>query len=335
MRKILFSLVALFCATVCFAQGSMLATLKHEETITTFYGARALKDAYAAATHGDVITLSSGSFTATDIEKAITIRGAGMGIDTTKVVEPTVISGDFKINITEETSAKFVLEGIYSNNTISYDILKNAMFLKCRFKNIINYTNGSKLENATFMHCRIAEWLYLSTDCSATCINCAIYYPYSYNNSTSNFEFLNCIIHSFSNCNIDVASSIFRNSIIISEDNIGRLNSSNTCYNSVAIAIDTFFENITNSTNKIAAYTDIFKTYTGSEFAKLDNETFELTESAKTKYLGSDGTEVGIYGGSYPFDSTPTNPQITKCAVASKSTADGKLSVDIQVSAGE
>ncbi|MGN0230097.1 MAG: hypothetical protein ACI4BH_09840 [Muribaculaceae bacterium] len=334
MRKFFFSLVALFCATVCFAQGSMLATLKHDETITTFYGARALKDAYAAATHGDVITLSSGSFTATDIEKAITIRGAGMGIDTTKVVEPTVISGDFKINITEETSAKFVLEGIYSNNTIRYDILKNAMFLKCRLK-AIDGTNNNKLENATFMHCRIAERLQLFSDCSATCVNCAIYYPHSYDRSTSNFEFLNCVVCSFRNCDVDVKSSIIRNSIIISDDVIGRLDSSNSAYNNVAIANSNYFENITNSTNKIATYTDLFKTYTGSEFAKLDNETFELTEEAKTKYLGSDGTEVGIYGGSYPFDSTPTNPQITKCAVASKSTADGKLSVDIQVSAGE
>lgn len=312
----------------------MLATLKHEETITTFYGARALKDAYAAATHGDVITLSSGSFTATDIEKAITIRGAGMGIDTTKVVEPTVISGDFTINITEETSAKFVLEGIYSNNTIRYVILKNAMFLKCRLKTLSFGTTGSPLENATFMHCRIAEGLSLSDNASATCVNCAIYYPYCSSRSTSNFDFLNCVIRDVPGPHsLCVYSSIFRNCVIICD--WFKMDSSNTCYNNLGIVNDVYFEDITNSTNKIAAYSDVFETYTGSEFAKLDNETFELTESAKTKYLGSDGTEVGIYGGSYPFDSTPTNPQITKCAVASKSTADGKLSVDIQVSAGE
>ena len=46
---------------------------------------------------------------------------------------------------------------------------------------------------------------------------------------------------------------------------------------------------------------------------------------------GTDGTEVGIYGGSLPYDPTPTNPQITKFNVAAKSTADGKLSVDIEV----
>lgn len=66
-----------------------------------------------------------------------------------------------------------------------------------------------------------------------------------------------------------------------------------------------------------------------------DNETFELTETAKATYLGTDGTQVGIYGGMLPFDTTPSNPRITKCNVAAKSTADGKLSVDIEVKAAE
>ena len=94
------------------------------------------------------------------------------------------------------------------------------------------------------------------------------------------------------------------------------------------------FANIPNTTNMIltGALNTAFKTYTGTY---NDNETFELTDAAKTQYLGSDRTEVGIYGGSLPFDPTPTNPQITKCNVASKSTADGKLSVDIEVSAAE
>lgn len=59
---------------------------------------------------------------------------------------------------------------------------------------------------------------------------------------------------------------------------------------------------------------------------------YQLTDEAK-KYIGDDGTEVGIYGGSLGFDPTPTNPQITKFNVAPKTTADGKLSVDIEVNA--
>lgn len=69
--------------------------------------------------------------------------------------------------------------------------------------------------------------------------------------------------------------------------------------------------------------------------ANFKTERLELTDAAKTKYLGSDGTQIGIYGGSIPFDPRPSNPQITKLNVASKSTADGKLSVDIEVKAAE
>ena len=82
-------------------------------------------------------------------------------------------------------------------------------------------------------------------------------------------------------------------------------------------------------------YATLFKTYPGGSLEKLDSEDFQLTDAAKTQCLGTDGTEVGIYGGSLPFDPTPSNPQITKCNVAAKSTADGKLSVDIEVNAAE
>ena len=109
-----------------------------------------------------------------------------------------------------------------------------------------------------------------------------------------------------------------------------------TVYYCVAIGTysSNLFNNLTNTTNHAISGdgSDFFLTYTGTY---TDNETFELTEEAQAQYLGLDGTQVGIYGGNMPFDATPTNPQITKCNVASKSTADGKLSVDIEVRAAE
>ena len=74
--------------------------------------------------------------------------------------------------------------------------------------------------------------------------------------------------------------------------------------------------------------------YASSEKLFEDNTFGKLTTAAK-KYLGADGTEVGIYGGSLPYDPTPTNPQISKFNVAAKTTADGKLSVDIEVKSAE
>ena len=50
---------------------------------------------------------------------------------------------------------------------------------------------------------------------------------------------------------------------------------------------------------------------------------------------GIDGTPVGKFGGMIPYNMTPSYPQITKMNVAAKTTADGKLSVEIGVSAAQ
>lgn len=195
MKKGLLSLVAFVFATACaVAQGSLLATLSHEGYITTFYGAQAWRLAHDAAVHGDVITLSSGTFVATDITKAVTVRGAGMGIDTAAVTEPTVISGDFKINIADSGTSRLTLEGIYSNHTVSYVNVKNPLFLKCRF-NAVTYTaSTSILKDANFIHCRVAGNFNLASNSSALCMSSVISQPYTANYQTSNFEFLNCVV---------------------------------------------------------------------------------------------------------------------------------------------
>lgn len=336
MKKFLFSFVALFCVTISFAQSSLLATLSHEGQISTFYGATALREAHSAATHGDIITLSSGTFVSVNITKAITLRGAGMAIDTVHNTLPTVISGDFIINIADSVSQKLTMEGVYSNDYMGYVNVNNPVFLKSRFKSI-GYNNNSrtdKIKDAMFVHCRIAENIYLLDNCSASLINCIVGNPYSSNDKTSNFEFTNCVVYKYNN----VRASSYINCVLISNtnyDNLITLNGSCSAYNNISNNKGSFY-NIPNSTNRtVEKIETLFKTYKGGEFKNLDSENFELTDAAKAKYLGSDGTQVGIYGGMLPYNTTPSNPQITKCKVASKSTADGKLSVDIEVKAAE
>lgn len=335
MKKFFISLfVSLMGTTSAFAQSSLLATLNHEGTISTFYGATALREAHSAADHGDVITLSSGSFLSTGITKAITLRGAGMGIDSTMQTEPTIITGNITININDTVTKRLTMEGLYNNDYVRYSTstLKNAMFLKCRFKDFsYDGSKPGKLKNVSFIHCRIASCFSLYDDCSASCINSVIGGPEVKSNTSSIFEFVNCFIYISSYDYI--YSSSFKNSIIYSY-NVG-LPSNATAYNCVGLN-NALFDNITNSTNSMANTSDIFKTYKGGYLGQLDNEKFELTDAAKEKYHSMDGTtEVGIYGGNLPFDPTPSNPQITKCNVAAKSTADGKLSVDIQVNSAE
>lgn len=258
-----------------------------------------------------------------------------MAVDSVHNILPTIISGDFTISIPDSVTQRFTLEGIYHNHTIEYINLNNAMFVKCRLNKIDYYNTVSNLKNATFTNCRFGYGLYLSSYCSASCINSIIQDPVG-----ANFDFRNSVIKFNIYTASNVTNSMLSNCIIYG---LGGTSSSifpksTTAYNCVEVnnsSKNPTFMNIPNNTNKYATCNAVFKTYKGAQMGVSDNETFELTETAKATYLGTDGTQVGIYGGMLPFDTTPSNPRITKCNVAAKSTADGKLSVDIEVKAAE
>ena len=116
-----------------------------------------------------------------------------------------------------------------------------------------------------------------------------------------------------------------------------------TAYNCIGLGnlIKNIFDNIAYKNNTNTWFSTnvsvVFNTYTSDDLSKdiSDSETFELTDEVKTKFLGVDGTQVGIHGGNLPYNEQPSTPQITKCNVAAKSTADGKLSVEIEVKAAE
>ncbi len=326
-------LLSSFGATSVFAQSSLLATLSHEGNITTYYGAVALKDAYEAASNGDVITLSSGTFSAVNIEKAITIRGAGMSSNATTGAMPTILTGDFNLVDPEDRGDnRLTLEGIYHNNKIyvTGDGITNATFLKCRFYHITYNGNNAHYNDLNVINCKVAYTFDCRQGSTVHFVNSIV--NYQSNITSSTIDYTNCVIlwrtwlqnHTITNCAIYYTNG-------------GNTTGGGcTSYNNVAFSAmnGTPFYGITNQTNTLLRSQDghtvdeLFKTFTGDY---LDDETFELSDNAKANYLGTDGTEIGIYGGSLPFDPTPSNPQITKCNVAAKSTPDGKLSVDIEV----
>lgn len=347
MKK-LFSLLSMLCMSmVVFAQGSLLATLSHDGEISAFYGASALKSAVEAADNGDVITLSSGQFNAVNISKAITLRGAGMSISTDSINahEATIVQGAFTINQADTLEGRIVMEGLYFNQGITFaGTLKNAQFLKCRFQNFIAATNAV-ITNSSFIHCRFYHGYIQNGNSNAFFINSLVCNPKSYETSSS-IEFDNCFVKfdsggSSGNCAYLVNNAYYKNCIIqgtISNSN-NTIPSNCTAYNCVSVGnYSGIFNNLLakNTTNKYVT-TPIFKTYSQTVSGTYINDSwnFDLKEDAAATYLGTDGTQVGVYGGNLPYDENPTIPQITKCNVASKSTADGKLSVDIEVRAAE
>ena len=333
MKKLFVSLVALVMATMSYAQSNLVATLSHEGEVSVFHGANSLKEAMAAADHGDIITLASGRYNATDITKAITLRGAGIEADDTNTgASRTQIVGDFGIGI-PSTDKRLTIEGIYHDGTMSLNgynkVLNNATLQKCRFKSIVCNYNNYPINSLTIIHCKIRGCLHLPsiTSSSAKLINCIVNNPRSSNNGyNGNMEFTNCIVLGSV---AGVNESYFQNCILNVTDKLPSTTMASYCAGYTSDSSGSPFANLaTQATNKVLTQEQIDALF-------KDDTSYELTDEAKAEYVGIDDTEMGIYGGNLPFETRILSPQITKCNVAAKTTADGKLSVDIEVKAAE
>lgn len=335
MKQKFFLLLAILGVAIVANAQSQIATLSHNDTISTFYGAEALQDAYEQAVDGDIITLSAGSFLAVDFEKRITVKGAGMGIQTDSLQSfsaPTIITGEFHVRAEANDNYHFTLEGIcHEGDTMAVMTLKSiykAQFVKCKFYNV-KFEKGygsDNLRNCNFIHCYVSNSFSSEYESNITFNAVSSCFCNAYLDGESNlFTFTNCIIKT----EFVVRKAALKNCIIVGEDyNHGYKHfyseTSNIYYSLWAgnrSHTNPFYQNTLNHHDTVLPEgTDPF----------VANTFFKLTEETK-KYLGSDGTEVGIYGGSLPFDPTPSSPQITKFDVAPKTSADGKLSVDITV----
>ncbi len=324
MKHLFLVFVSLFATLfVSKAQSVQVATLSHDGTITSYTGTDGFKNAYQNAVDGDVITLSAGSFSVPNIEKRITIRGAGMGVkvnDSDPYIEPTYLFGSFSIIADGSSENRLKLEGIVSEGaTVSLCGVSNALFSKCKFEKLDYSTNKGGFTNVTFINCVLSGSLCYNM--TSNMYGCYLKDLYA-RSSGSLHNMTNCIIETttssgnYDNCVIK--NSIYLNSYK-SQGNLAQ--SYHSIWSGICPTNTDFYKSLEAHNNSIVP----------DEMSLFKEGTFyQLTDEAK-QFLGSDGTEVGIYGGSIPFDPTPTNPQITRFNVAPKTTADGKLSVDIEV----
>ena len=321
--------VALMTVATSFAQNTLVAVLSHGTDVQMFYGTNAFANAVDAAVSGDVITLSAGTFKAADITKGITIRGKGEY----KTILNT--SKSQSIRVPEDDANPLVIEGVYFKlynsptfNTLSLEgSNQNYRFSKCSFWNV-NVSSSASL-SAKFVNCDFTSALTLQ--------------------GSSTLKFANCIVKGFRNPVDGISKAEFNNCVVYPYvDNIYYKYYFNRCnmVNSVIIgmtptipadafisAMNSLFINCSSGGERIDCYTlsntsTVFATTTGAI-------PYSLTDEAKTTYIGTDGTEIGIYGGQYPYSLTPTYPLITKLNVAKQATADNKLSVEIEVTAAE
>lgn len=351
MKKTLLLALAMFFTTASFAQ-QQLATLNHNDSITVFYGIDALISAHNAAVSGDIITLSSGFFNSVNITKAVSIRGAGAWQYNGNAI--TVLQKSFKINIANDSTHHLTLEGLYAYDYVFFLKVYNPQFIKCHFAKF-NYGSVSGvtpvMQNATFINCIVESWT--SSPSSSTWyaqgthfINSVILHSYlasstSYLGYNSPDNFTNCIVeqmpyHEATNARMFQNCILYYEYPMTANESTSYLsNNSQTAFNCIFVQTNnnsSYISNLFSNTAQRVLWNKrgmnaVFKNFNGT-YNGID---FELLDTIANTCLGTDGTQVGIYGGFMPFDPRVTNPMIRSINVGQRSTPDGKLAVDIEV----
>lgn len=321
-----------------------IAVLQHEGITTAYYGANAFVEAHNAAETGDMITLSAGNFNTCEISKLITVHGAGVRQDTT-VNDRTksVFLGSFTFNCPGNEMEHLIMEGIYFSANIDYWRLSHAEFFRCIFNDLTPWHSGSwnstygmgtgDMSNCKFINCRIltisTRYTYGYGDSCNVCLYNSIVYNTAGLSKPNDTEKNIIAYNSFIVCE-NIQCSNFYNCVIAGRPGCVPQETC-TLYNCVMAKNGYEGSLLENAFHRdcieVDTVSQIFENYTGEFY----DEHFILNDEISSSIQGTDGTEVGIYGGMYPFYDIPKYMILRRCTVGSRTTDDGHLSVDIEV----
>ena len=265
------------------------ALLQHNGEVTLFDGDK-IQDAINAATDGDVIYLTLGTFKPFNVTKKITIRGTG---------ETSVIDGDVKISIPGSPKLTSpVLEALSVSGTVTVGSQVDDMILrKCK---ITNYGVSAQVDGAVIDRCYVTSTLTLSSYIKGmTVVNTKLNCISANSGATQNTTFVNC------NINL-IYTSYFSGTII---NSIIRSSQGNSINASVLLNSLFGWDGYSTTNRVIIGSSSVAQNCHTSEDGLADLSVSQLQSKG---YLGTDGTVVGIYGGETPYTLEPTVPKVTE-----------------------
>lgn len=342
MKKFLSVVATAALSLFAYAQNTdaPMATLQHGDQTRVWMGVDAFIKAYeAAADSADVITLSSGNFQVPNpISKSFRLYGAGCEDDPATGTKATVLNSSLQFipaDITNEDGETVKagrkvnglhLEGVqvqsiyFNNNQLTP--VENLTIAKCKITDRINFYHDSK--NMTIRQSIIA---YGIDNCNThwghynlLITNSHIWsLPYSYSESSIHVD--HCIVRTIS------GRVLCTNSILYNP-----LRSGSTSKNNIFVGTASIGNGVQDSNNNWTGIANAgVYTAEGEDGTYAEDKTFEL--KYPKKYVGTDGTEIGLYGGNYPWNKIPCTPRIMESNIDTKTSADGKLKVSIKVEA--
>lgn len=345
------------------AQTSLVVTLCHETTTTEFYGIDAFANAVTAAVDGDLVTLSAGTFHGTKVNKSLNIRGNGVApaetatyIDTETILEKSS-DEDLSKHWLKIEGVSFLGDVNIQRPSTKTDLneLKDLTMVKCdltKFSSKEYYPNDvyyGTLRNATFLQCRIKNSFEVMNESEVSLINCIV----------AGFKFLTGTGGQVNNPKINLLNTVSvvndcprnmpylncTNSILVVRATKYQNNSGSEKYyefptsthltNTLVTGFlvdetkaNEIFTKITAVSSEWRPMSEVFNTLRNYEtFVATDN--YALTADAMA-FLGTDGSQVGIYGGTAPYSTVVSYPRFKVFNVSEKA-VDGVLQVEINV----
>ncbi|MBR1464188.1 MAG: hypothetical protein IJ604_12565 [Prevotella sp.] len=317
MKKLFFTLFVLGCAVIAKAQNDVVnATLQHGDQVTLFSGVTALVQAHEVAADGDVITLSSGGFNTTTITKSVTIYGAGFEKDETTGTDVTLIMGNLLVGVADQTLKDVHIEGVNINgsfNLANASTVEGLELVRCFVKS--GFAHNANSKNCVIKECIFTGGFSAGNGYVAENIliqNSMVFGDITCFGTTSSVLVDHCFVTGY------VGGYTLKNSIL-SYRRIGAY----ADYGAFEGNGGTTGATVTNCIVTIlygdaAKNNNIFRNcYLGvddmfSDSPNVRNYSYTATRTYELKqdnWIGDDGTEVGIRGGS-GWSKAPRTPVV-------------------------
>jgi hypothetical protein len=322
--------VTLFTLLLCAAIGvkaQNLIVVQHAGT-PKFY--TKLPDAITGALAGDTVYMPGGGFDGITINKKLYLIGVGHNPDSTSVTARTMVSS---IQL-DAGSDGGLITGILSNLVVILNNVKNYTISRCNITSVGQIYPPSLATNFTFTENVISEFQLDNSTGLNVYNNVFIdFFRTPINSTIKNNLFLSV------NSSVSAANCIFENNIFQQVGTCGGGN--NVFYNNINTGINgTDGSANQGSGNFLGGFvlSFIFQSYNASIISTTDavyKQNFNLPLNSPYKNAGRDGTDIGIYGGAFPWKagSIPFNPHFQSLKIAPKTDSSGNLKVQITVAA--
>lgn len=312
MKKKNFLLGALLALTLTEAKADVAPTvmLSHNGQ-RTMYMYDQVQQAVDAASDGDTIYLSNGSFEPFNVTKRIMVRGTG---------PETIISGGCTVYIAGQNPLSMpVLDALTFTGNVSVTCANKQLTIRKCQMNDLDFTE-SDFHDVKLDRCDIQGTLHLRKAIKEfNCFNTKIktldpddyLHGSAYFNHCNIREVIDTLLATFDNCVLRYCKA-YRRTSGYSTHYYG------TCIDGCTLnyCIIYLYSDRLDIGSEISSGTFLYNpSVTFNNCYKVNIDAADVVGYSSSSYLGNDGTMVGCYGGAQPFRRTPELPRVTKSNV--------------------